>query len=142
MSNAEIKNSCAKPEEPLSKEESSKYYDLDTFDKSLLIENKEVEESSQSEEDAMSQDDKSDGNGNQDDETGESESDAASINNSQLDSENEIDIDSIMEEDENSNSQSASTKIINNQTKKEKDQNAIEGIDSTKFYIRYINSLL
>ncbi|CAG8605378.1 13268_t:CDS:10 [Rhizophagus irregularis] len=50
LSNAKSDSPCAKPEEPLPEEESSKYYDLDTFDESILIRNKNIREYKQSEE--------------------------------------------------------------------------------------------
>ncbi|CAI2161477.1 7537_t:CDS:10 [Funneliformis geosporum] len=122
-SSAKIKNSCAKPEEPLTKEESSNYYDLDTFDKNLLLGNKEMDESSQSEEDVILHD-SSDNNGDQNDESDKDENDESSINNSQSNSEDEMDIDSEIE-DRNLNNQSTSTNN-NKPTEKGTGQNAIE----------------
>ncbi|RIA98835.1 P-loop containing nucleoside triphosphate hydrolase protein [Glomus cerebriforme] len=117
LSNIKNNNSCANPEEPLPEEESSKYYDLDTFDENILIENKEMELSSQSEKKVTSYDNFGNNeNQHEEDEYDEGENDEASI-------EDEIDVDSKMEEE------SASTKINHNQTIKGTSQNAIEGID-------------
>ncbi|CAG8730074.1 12946_t:CDS:10, partial [Funneliformis caledonium] len=123
-SNAKTKNLCAKPEEPLTKEESSNYYDLDTFDESLLL-GEEMDESSQSEEDVISHDN-SDNNEGQDNESDKYENDESIINNSQSNSEDEMDIDSKKEEDNNLKNQSASTNINHKPIAKGPGQNAIE----------------
>lgn len=104
LSNAKNNNPCANPEEPLAEEESSKYYDLDTFDESILIRNKNIREYTQSEENVRSQDDNFENNIDQNKDDVENDED-------------EIDIDSKMEE-------SVSTNINKSGT----DQNAMEGI--------------
>ncbi|PKK75453.1 P-loop containing nucleoside triphosphate hydrolase protein [Rhizophagus irregularis] len=109
LSNAKSDSPCAKPEEPLPEEESSKYYDLDTFDESILIRNKNIREYKQSEENVGSQDDNFDNNIDQYKDDDENDED-------------EIDNDSKMEE-------SVSTNINSIQDEKGTDQNAMEGID-------------
>ena len=134
LSNTKNKNPCAKPEEPLTEEEASKYYDLDTFDENVLIKDKEIKVSLQSEKSISSQEDSSDDNGDKDCE----EEDDESIKDLQLDSEDGMDIDLKMGEEKASylNSQSIITKIND----EEVDQNAIEGIYLISSNFQTINS--
>jgi hypothetical protein len=126
LSNTKNKNPCAKPEEPLTEKETSKYYDLDTFDENILIRNREMKESLQSEENIFSQDNNSDSNGDQGYMDEEDENDEASIKDLPIESEDESDIDSKMEEAAScSYNQSFGTKINH---EKNNDQNSIEGI--------------
>ncbi|GBC06794.1 hypothetical protein RclHR1_07050002 [Rhizophagus clarus] len=106
LSSTKNKNLCAKPEEPLPEDESSKYYDLDTFNESISIRNKKMREYTQSENIRLTDDNVDNNIDKYDDENDE----------------DEIDFDLKIEE-------SVSTNINNKQNGKETGQNAMEGID-------------